>query len=786
MPAFNFTAKAYKFLSPGEAAEGIYFFCMIYQNAHMFHNVHRTPQNYYTANILERRMDPGRDIVCTSFQNSVYYRLNNDTAAALRDAVWHTFVLCGETLKPRGWNPTQSYAHNNLFHDLFMWPIPEVPEHILEHDSFTVPYHSAKELQSHVHGTQIWCLVIQQIMHLYAIHEELPAQSKYCIPSFSYSASINRLADYAQFLSAINEGDHKLEWDVKASETWPLSPRPSTASSAYSLDSVLDFWYFPNPAAPFNGIIACNHGTPQPASNMPPPPPFGTLDEMNAPYYPDFNCLIKEVRPVAPVDGPTPHAEIMPAVTCEFTSVFTSCQDPDTSLGEGIKIQESDLTFEERITKRFRETFPAHPTNPEGIPLKIQDPLGHSPLSLSPSLLGSSPIHTPPEEAKEEVDVSQWADTPASIKAWNSPGTAHPSVPFHLEEVPAYARRGSSIPINSSPASSRTTHYSSYSRESIDTAMSMSPEQELFDFDNDGDLQQLLQVSQNPNLWATWQGDYWGPDPVEEKAPQELRASPASAWQQAVARRGYFAPAVYDDEDSDVFTEEYQSKGDSRSSTLEPWLDRAVRKMAGVPPVDNGTQEASWLDPDADQRDVSQWETGPDHWGLDSDCSDEGWAPELEERIWEGYRPFELEWDVPSDPWNVEKDWNGNTPGEVESRWFLLGSLHATLSSLRANPLYNFRRGTCVHVHVFRQLGWWKRRWVHEGFAGEVVYSFHDHVWCWDQRSYWRLTNTKIASMVPIDHHTMLVLWDAEQGSERHFSSSVTLVSPPPRAVLRR
>ncbi|KAF8593923.1 hypothetical protein BDV93DRAFT_516195 [Ceratobasidium sp. AG-I] len=224
MPAFDFTTKAYKFLSPGEAAEGIYFFCMIYQNAHMFHNIDRTPQNYYTANILERRMDPGRDIVCTSFQDSVYYWLNNDTAAALRDAVWHTFVLCGETLKPRGWNPTQPYAHNNLFHNLFMWPIPEVPERILERDSFTIPYHSAKELQSHVHGTQIWCLVIQQIMHLYAIHEELPARSKYCIPSFSYSTSLNHLADYAQFLSAINEKDHKLEWDVKASEAWPLSP----------------------------------------------------------------------------------------------------------------------------------------------------------------------------------------------------------------------------------------------------------------------------------------------------------------------------------------------------------------------------------------------------------------------------------------------------------------------------------------------------------------------------------------------------------------------------------
>ncbi|KAF8604851.1 hypothetical protein BDV93DRAFT_555279 [Ceratobasidium sp. AG-I] len=500
MPAFDFTTKAYKFLSPGEAAEGIYFFCMIYQNAHMFHNIDRTPQNYYTANILERRMDPSRDIVCTSFQDSVYYWLNNDTAAALRDAVWHTFVLCGETLKPRGWNPTQPYAHNDLFHDLFMWPIPEVPERILERDSFTIPYHSAKELQSHVHGTQIWCLVIQQIMHLYAIHEELPARSKYCIPSFSYSASLNRLADYAQFLSAINESDHKLEWDVKASEAWPLSPGPSTASSAYSLDSGSDFWYFPNPAAPFNGIIARNHGAPQPASNMAPAPPFGALDETNAPYYPDFDCLIKEVRPVAPVDGPTPHAETMPAVTREFTSVFTSCQDPDTSLGEGIKIEESDLTFEERIAKRFRETFPAHPTNPEGIPLKIQDPFGHSPSSLSPSLPGSSPIHTPPEEAKEEVDVSQWVDTPASIEAWNSPETAHPSVPFHLEEVPAYARRGSSIPINSSPASSRTTHHSSYSRESIDTAMSMSPEQELFDFDNDGDLQQLLQVSQNPDL----------------------------------------------------------------------------------------------------------------------------------------------------------------------------------------------------------------------------------------------------------------------------------------------
>ncbi|KAF8593924.1 hypothetical protein BDV93DRAFT_516196, partial [Ceratobasidium sp. AG-I] len=256
----------------------------------------------------------------------------------------------------------------------------------------------------------------------------------------------------------------------------------------------------------------------------------------------------------------------MPAVTCEFTSVFTSCQDPDTSLGEGIKIEESDLTFEERIAKRFRETFPAHPTNPEGIPLKIQDPLGHSPSSLSPSLPGSSPIYTPPEEAKEEVDVSQWADTPASIEAWNLSGPAHPSVPFHLEEVPTYARRGSSIPINSSPASSCTTHYSSYSRESIDTAMSMSPEQELFDFDNDGDLQQLLQIEtfkesekrtllitsphrtilltlilamsqsfsnnaalpsasiEAPFQWSTWQGDYWGPDPVEEKAPQELRA----------------------------------------------------------------------------------------------------------------------------------------------------------------------------------------------------------------------------------------------------------------------
>ncbi|KAF8602482.1 hypothetical protein BDV93DRAFT_557481 [Ceratobasidium sp. AG-I] len=444
MPAFNFTTEAYKFLSPGEAVEGIYFFCMIYQNAHMFHNVDRTPQNYYTANILERHMDPGRDIVRTSFQDSVYYWLNNDTAAALRDAVWHTFVLCGETLKPRGWNPTQPYAHNDLFHDLFMWPIPEVPERILERDSFTISYHFAKELQSHVHGTQIWCLVIQQIMHLYAIHEELPAQSKYCIPSFSYSASLNRLADYAQFLSAINKNDHKLEWDVKASEAWPLSPRPSTASSAYSLDSGSDFWYFPNPAAPFNGIIARNHGTLQPASNTPPAPPSEPLD-------------------------------------------------PDTSLGEGIKIEESDLTFEERIAKHFRETFPAHPTNPEGIPLKIQDPLGHSPSSLSPSLPGSSPIYTPPEEAKEEVNVSQWANTPASIEAWNSPGTAHPSVPFHLEEVPAYARQGSSIPINSSPASSRTTHYSSYSRESIDTAMSMSPEQELFDFDNDGDLQQLLQ-----------------------------------------------------------------------------------------------------------------------------------------------------------------------------------------------------------------------------------------------------------------------------------------------------
>ncbi|KAF8603228.1 hypothetical protein BDV93DRAFT_508711 [Ceratobasidium sp. AG-I] len=113
-------------------------------------------------------------------------------------------------------------------------------------------------------------------------------------------------------------------------------------------------------------------------------------------------------------------------------------------------------------------------------------------------------------------------------------------------------------------------------------------------------------------------------------------------------------------------------------------------------------------------------------------------------------------------------------------------ALHATLSSLCVNPSYNFRRGTCMHVHVFRQLGWWKRRWVHEGFAGEVVYSFHDHVWCWDQRSYWWLTNTEIASMVPIDHHTMLVLWDAEQGSERRFNSCVTLIAPPPRAILRR
>ncbi|KAF8604850.1 hypothetical protein BDV93DRAFT_555278 [Ceratobasidium sp. AG-I] len=185
-----------------------------------------------------------------------------------------------------------------------------------------------------------------------------------------------------------------------------------------------------------------------------------------------------------------------------------------------------------------------------------------------------------------------------------------------------------------------------------------------------------------PFQWSTWQGDYWGPDPVEEKAPQELRALPASAWQQNVARRGYFMPAVYDDEDSDVFAEEYQSKGDSRSSTPEPWLDRAVREMTGVPPVGNDAQEASWLDPDADQRDVSQWETGPDHWGPDSNYSDEGWAPEPEERIWEGYRPFELEWDVPSDPWNVEKDWNGNTPGEVESRWFLFGCLLCFMYSL--------------------------------------------------------------------------------------------------------
>lgn len=209
MPQYRFTSEAMAALTPNEAMQGIKFFATLFRLMKGRHNRDSSPLSLYHPNILERHIISHRDIDLSwdPFTKEPTWWLSNDTGAAIRDVIWHSFVLFGEILQPENWNPDQPLGFRDLFHPLEDLGIEclRAPPGITANGAFMHAYQSLEQLQAHVHDTQFWLLIMRQIVRLYAVHQRIQGWDKFHVVDFKECLAFAEATKHSDFILALSD-----------------------------------------------------------------------------------------------------------------------------------------------------------------------------------------------------------------------------------------------------------------------------------------------------------------------------------------------------------------------------------------------------------------------------------------------------------------------------------------------------------------------------------------------------------------------------------------------------
>ncbi|KAG9085439.1 hypothetical protein FS749_004419 [Ceratobasidium sp. UAMH 11750] len=212
MPAFQFKSQAMLRLSPGECSNGINFFYNLWKAQHKQHNRLPTMSNTVATSILERHFDYPRDIDYSCSWGGDLYYLSYDAGAALCDAVKSVYYLAGDIATSCRWmnvewDPANPFGLPNIFLQLEAkgcWPLPDSTYPITHRSAYVNPFPSVGEAQQFAHHTQFWVICMTQCLRLWAVHERVIGLEKYFVTDFSESLGLEQAVCRNEFLTALN------------------------------------------------------------------------------------------------------------------------------------------------------------------------------------------------------------------------------------------------------------------------------------------------------------------------------------------------------------------------------------------------------------------------------------------------------------------------------------------------------------------------------------------------------------------------------------------------------
>lgn len=286
MPQYRFTSEAMATLTPTEAMQGMKFFATLFRLMKGRHNRNSSPASLYNPNILERHVVCRRDIELSwdPFTKEPTWWLSNDTGAAIRDVIWHSFVLFGEILQPEGWDVDRPFAFYTLFHPLEGLGIEciRAPPGITANGAFMHAYQSLEQLQAHVHDTQFWLLIMRQIVRLYAVHQRTQGWDKFPVVDFKECLAFAEATKHRDFILAL--ADLAPPYTTLAPP--PGLPTPVSMHAASETSSIASF------IDKHESTPSLDFGLDTPEEHSLPSPPETASTEVES--FPEWNPAVME------------------------------------------------------------------------------------------------------------------------------------------------------------------------------------------------------------------------------------------------------------------------------------------------------------------------------------------------------------------------------------------------------------------------------------------------------------------------------------------------------------